>query len=139
MHQDIDKFPMKSVSEIILSSTDVENANKKVPILSEFTKVKKKNVKGISKNPNTTTPVTHIVRDEVQKRYEFSNYLVDPNKHCFSHVVRVVGYVHKFVDAIKESLNNKQSKEVKLNILKNTLIDYSDALLNDTDIKRAEN
>ena len=129
---------MKSVSEIILSSNDVESVNKEVPILSEFSQVKKKNTKGISKKPNTTTPITHIVRDEVQKRYEFSNYLVDPNKHCFSRVVRLVAYVLKFIHATRESVNNKQSKEAKLNILKNTPINFSDALLNDIDIKRAE-
>ena len=129
------QFPMKTVHEIILSSEEVDKANKEVPILSEFSKIKKKNTRGL---PKKSSPVTYIACDEVQKRYEFSNYVVDPNKHRFSQVMRIVAYILKFISALKESVRIKRSKEC-VNINKDTRVKcQSEIVLTENEIRCAE-
>ena len=44
---------------------------------------------------------------DVGKRYAFSNYIIDPNKHNFSTVVRILAYVYKFINSIRNRLNER--------------------------------
>jgi len=34
---------------------------------------------------------------EVQKRYEFSSYIIDPNKHHWSFIVKILNLVLKYI------------------------------------------
>ena len=52
----------------------------------------------ISKKTLTTDCfVNEVVPKEVKERYEFSNYLIDPNRFRFRKVVRILGLVFRFV------------------------------------------
>ena len=44
-----------------------------------------------------TTPVTKDVVNTLQQRYQFMNYMIDPNKYTFAKVIRIVAVVMKFV------------------------------------------
>ena len=44
-----------------------------------------------------TTPVTKDVVTTLQQRYQFMNYMIDPNKYTFAKVVRIIAVVMKFV------------------------------------------
>ena len=36
--------------------------------------------------------------DAFQERYQFSNYVIDPNLREFSSVIRILGYVYRFIN-----------------------------------------
>lgn len=42
--------------------------------------------------------------DQILSRYVFSSYLVDPNRHSFSIVVRIMTIVYKFLNCLKRKV-----------------------------------
>ena len=52
-----------------------------------------------------TSHITYKL-EEVAKRYEFSNYIIDPNKYSFEKVIRVLAMVYKFLDNCKNKCVN---------------------------------
>ena len=61
-----------------------------------------------------TSHITYKL-EEVAKRYEFSNYIIDPNKYSFEKVIRVLAMVYKFLDNCKNTCVKVQSAAVTLN------------------------
>ena len=59
----------------------------------------------------------------------FQNYIVDPNKHKFSHVVRIVALIIRFIDNLKRKIRS---------LSKDDIIDVKELLLNEDEIKNAE-
>ena len=47
---------------------------------------------------------------EIQLRYRFSNYLIDPNRFRFRKVVRILGLVLTFLQKISKNINRIQKK-----------------------------
>lgn len=68
-------MPLKSVNNIKLDSNGQKEAQREMPI--------------ISVHINDVTCRSKLPKD-IQKRYEFSNYVIDPNKHRFCVVVRIM-------------------------------------------------
>ena len=61
----------------------------------------------------TSTHTTSIVpADEVRKRYEFSNYVIDPNKFRLRKVVRILALVLKFVRKLTKKTKNRIKEKV---------------------------
>ena len=54
-----------------------------------------------------TIPVGKDVVSTLQQRYQFMNYMVDPNKYTFAKVVRIVSIVMKFVRQLLRVVNRK--------------------------------
>ena len=52
--------------------------------------------------------VKKSISTEVQECYRFSNYLVDPNRRSFYTVVRILGFVLKFIQSLKNQCFKKQ-------------------------------
>ena len=77
---DCSQFPTKSARDLKLSE-------------SEMTEVQKESHFQIHH--------TEANLSEVRKRYEFSNYLIDPNLRAFSQVVRILANVMRFCQNIK--------------------------------------
>jgi len=68
----------------------------------------------------------HVLSTEkIKSRYEFSRYIIDPNKHRFKTVVRIVALVMKFIKnlklskmkgdlAISKDLVNKEPRSIQI-------------------------
>ena len=95
MRQVVSKSPIKSNDELKLSNVELKEAHKECLLPEVF----------------STICIKQIVPSEVSKRYQFSNYLVDPNKHVFSKVVRIIAYILRFITCCKSS---------KINLTKNS-------------------
>jgi len=77
MQLDITQFPMCSAEELKLSETQLSDVQRESPIQVHH---------AVKKIPN-----------EVEERYKFSNYLLDPNRHVnFATITRIMAYVMRF-------------------------------------------
>ena len=47
------------------------------------------------------------ISDEVKACYQFSNYIVDPNRHRYEHVVRIMAYILSFCAKTSKTLSRK--------------------------------
>lgn len=99
MKDEEEEFPIKTVSQIILSSSDLHEASKEAPSLTPS--VLEEEVCNVNVMSDS-----HIscVSDEVQKRYSYSNYVIDPNKFRYQKVIRILAIVQKFINLIKCSV-----------------------------------
>ena len=75
MKLDSSEFPTKSAQDLKLSESDLTEVHKESHIQIHHTEVN---------------------FDEVQERYKFSKYLIDPNYRSFGYVVRILAYVMRF-------------------------------------------
>ena len=100
---------MKSVEELVLSEKDKSEYKKETPKQGSFEHMWYQEVAQDSVN------VAHHIflsTDEMEQRYLFSNFLVDPNKHRFKTVVRIVVIVKNFIRKLIQKVKNK-SQEVE--------------------------
>ena len=79
MHKPVNDFPTQSAEELKLTESSLIEVKKEQNIV-------KIHFSSLSK--------------EMADRYKFSKYVIDPNRHQFSQVVRVVAYVLKFARAL---------------------------------------
>ena len=82
------EFPALSSKEISLDQSQQQQVSKEVP--ADYVH-------------HTNT----ISQDQVRKRYVYSSYIIDPNKHSFSTIVRIVAIIYKFFN---NSLSSTRSK-----------------------------
>ena len=99
MHQDESKFPVKKLSEITLTSKDLQEFNKETQALKSI---------DLKAPLDINCNVNFVVPSEVQARYTFSDYLIDPNKFRFKTVVRILAIVIKSIRKMRWMRNNKQ-------------------------------
>ena len=85
MKDDEANLPLKTIEEIVLSSKENSEGNKERVILEEV---------GLLKG--TCLPIKYVTNG-VGARYEFSKYLINPNKYRFHTVVRIMGLVLLFI------------------------------------------
>ena len=85
--------------------------------------------------------ILHSLRTHVADRYDFSRYLVDPNKYSWKSVVRTMGYVLKFIRGLHPSFSPTWRPPInptKIFVLEGTeAVDPLD--LDDDDIAWGEN
>ena len=74
-------------------------------------------------------PERSQVPEQVRERYEFSNYLVDPNHRSFQQVIRIVAFVIKFVRVLQSKVKGKKQNDCN---------DEFVPLLSNEDISQAE-
>ena len=110
MTEDESSFPAMSAEDIKFNNRDINEANKEVKDCY-ITDINKKSL------------------EEIGKRYQFSNYLVDPNSHAFSKVVRIMAIIQRFIKNCR--LKKKSAKVASQTKLK--------CILNDEEINNAEN
>ena len=99
---------MLSIDELRLSSVvDLKEANKEYHLPEAY----------------TASDAKEILPPEVSKRFQFSYYLIDPNNHFFSKVVRIIVHVIKFITcsnspkmyhATRSISNQKKKKSLQL-------------------------
>ena len=98
MNKDISEFPVKNVTEIRLETSEMESC--KAELLSEkYQKCHLSCVTGVAAQAHMTqdTGDGHAVPNEVISYYEFSSYLIDPNRYRYSKVVRILAIVKRFI------------------------------------------
>ena len=101
--QERDAFPVKSVHEIKLSADDLKNFNDEIitPDVTDDDWITSQ-LNGFHSVCYTSSQPKGL--DEVYLRYQFSSYIVDPNKYNFRKVVRIMGLVLKFIGKLKPSI-----------------------------------
>ena len=99
MRQDVSKFPMESAEELRLSNTQISEVEKERTI----------QIHHASRNMKS-------LMEPVQQRYQFSQYLIDPNRHRFAVVVRIMAYVIRFctiiINRVRQEVTPKSSSIV---------------------------
>ena len=92
MSQDITNFPMESAQELRLSHNQISEVEKE------------RNVQIYHALQNQKTSI-----EPVRQRYQFSQYLIDPNRHRFSMVVRIMSYVIRFCSNLATRILKKNN------------------------------
>ena len=90
MREDSSKFPLASVEEIKLSAKENSEAFKEKVLLDVDHKC-----------------MVAYVREEVEARFKFSNYIVNPNKYRFRTVIRIVAMAFLFIHKISAKMSRK--------------------------------
>ena len=85
---DESEFPLKTISDIVLTNDSQREARKEYIILDSIDDAYFFN--------HIHVPVQHVP-DDVGLRYEFSQYILDPNKYRFRKSVRVLGLVFLYI------------------------------------------
>ena len=76
---------------------------------------------------------------EVLDIYQFSKYIIDPNKHHSKTVVRILALVYRIIAKLKEKLHNTAKGEID-NVSMNTpSTSFTQAILSQHEIERSEN
>ena len=89
MRLNVTEFPIMSAENLRLNEVQVSEASK------EF---------------NLQAHHTDKLPDEIMERYQFSNYIIDPNYRNFSCVTRILGYVIKFCNKLLKRKNQLNSQ-----------------------------
>ena len=84
-------FPVKTVSEIIITASE----QKEIDLECSVPKI------------NEMYCPNKVVKDEVKIRYEYSKYLIDPNRFRFRKVTRILALVYIFVRKFCEKYGSK--------------------------------
>ena len=98
MHHDLSQSPLKKVSEITLTSKDLQEFHKETQALKSI---------DLKAPVDINCNINSIVPCEVKTRYTFSDYVIDPNKFRFKTVVRVLAIVFKCIRMMRWMINNK--------------------------------
>ena len=111
MRKDNKEFPIKSLDQIRLSREElaaiqVENVLKHNLDVTDIQNSDENNVYTADKqqlyyNESINVYQQKIIPHEVTECYKFSSYLLDPNKHRFRTVVRIMAFVLKFIKLVK--------------------------------------
>ena len=96
MKDNVDEMLIKALDKINLNNDDIGEVNKEIPC----------NVPVVYVNE------INLQHDEIAKRYEYSQYIIDPNRHRFEVVVRILAIVMKFISCLR---NKSRCKDFKLN------------------------
>ena len=94
MTKDSSIFPVQNASELNLSNAQVSEVQKESTI-----------------NVQQSLVLFTTVPEEVQERYEFSQYLIDPNLHSFRNVVRILAYVMRFCSRLQRRIKGEFLKQ----------------------------
>ena len=103
MRDDEENFPLVEVKQLVLSAKEKGDADKE---------------KIVTDDECSNCFVSRSVPVEVGDRYEFSKYLIDPNKFRFKTVLRILALVFIFLIKITEKWNQKYKKSKSLAFLR---------------------
>ena len=102
---------MKTEMEVSLNSEELDHIKEEVTSTKEF--------ENVINNHHTNSISMHqqaIIPNEASTRYQFSSYILDPDKYRFTKVIRVVAYIMKFITNLKKvkaNITNQASTTAK--------------------------
>ena len=111
-----DTFPVKSVHDLKLGAEEMKNFN------DELVDPNVTDNEWIAKQLGTKNFV-HVAKqgkgrlDDVSLRYQFSTYVIDPNRFSFRKIVRIVGLVFKFCMTLKKKIGKSLGEVDPENVL----------------------
>ena len=114
-----DMFPMKTAKQISLDNAAMQEAKKEMSYQHDVNHCE------VSTLDHNCLIVTRKIPDEVIERYKFSQYIIDPNRHRFQMVTRILAWVMRFIKHLKIRISGK-----------NPIGNH--AILSDEEIKKAE-
>ena len=80
-----------------------------------------------------------IIPSEVLDIYQFSKYIIDPNKYHFKTVVWILALVCRFVAKLKEKLQNKAKDDIDNVNINTPSTSFTQSILSKHEIQRSEN
>ena len=98
MKQDISNFPMHPIKEIKLEGEDISSASKE------------------------STPQHHQVFKsslmendvkQLKERYNFSKYIIDPNRHRFRDIIRITAIIFRFIRCLKTKRQSRAANTIE--------------------------
>ena len=126
MHEESSLFPSKSPQEIKLGNDEMQEVKKEMPFQCE------KEGEQVNEVFHNTAVVSRNIPAEVQERYQFSMYIIDPNRRRFQVVIRILAYVFKFIEILRGRVALKQSGV-------NSVWTAMNSILSEDHLKKAEN
>ena len=102
--QDRSLFPVKSVADLRLSQDELLGYNAEVSELLDEEWINKNIFKSYSCHYSALTDDSV---EKIRKRYQFSDYILDPNKFRFRKVVRILALVFLFISKAKARINKQ--------------------------------
>ena len=139
MKKELTEFPVKSIKEIKLKESEIETCN--TELLSE----KYRSIPTATSNNTSVEKPCMVevveavsggeccVAEQVASYYGHSTYLIDPNKFKFSKVIRIVGFVKRFIN------NMMQKCKMRKGVNTNELLLVDCETLTENEIKDAAN
>ena len=128
MHHNESSFPTQTVSNVILTNSEIQQMRLESPSFNE-------DVIKLKANTFTTVFKDQFPSEEIQQRYSFSQYIIDPNKFSFNKVVRILAIVFKFLKCLKHLVKFRKTNNT-------AFIDHQrkkpSIILSDKEIKEAE-
>ena len=104
MTEDPSQFPAKTLAEINLTNNEVSHM-----INNESNDNLTSNLCYFAANFSYHSPENQKkINDELRKRYTYSDYIVDPNRHRFRDVVRIVALVISFVKLLRQRVEQRK-------------------------------
>ena len=107
MSKDSSEFPVQTYEDI--KQVCIDASNETSELITKVIESKEK----FSKIITLESGHAHLstVQVNIKSRYEFSEYLIDPNRFRFQKVVRIVALVQMFIRKCKSKCNTKLPKE----------------------------
>ena len=114
MKEDVSQFPMKTLDEIKMSSKEFQASRNELISCNED--LLKFEWPQVALPDNFTAYSTqHSVPSNVCSGYEFSRYIIDPNKHRFKTAVRIIAllklFIKNFICRYSKAKNTNDSRE----------------------------
>ena len=128
MTKESEQFPVKSVDEVSLNHNDMQQVKKEMAFSHDYDQTGE-----VRKMVHNCVVVARNIPEEVARRYEFSQYIIDPNRRRFRTIVRILAWVMKFIKILK----NKVKKKFHQNAENSS--SEEPGRLTDDDVKNAEN
>ena len=113
MKKDIQIFPVKSATEISLMQEEIQEVQKEAPHITYA-----KDTALYTSNP----AISRRVPTEVMDRYQFSMYVVDPNRRNFGMVIRILAIVMKFIKILRERITRRPNAVVDSKVQKQIIL-----------------
>ena len=129
-------FPVMSVRQLTLTNEETQAMKKEIPFHHEFEQTLEEKI-----DVYNCTMIKRNVPDEVMERYQFSSYIIDPNKHCYQTVIRIIAYVFSFIRILVNRMRNKKKNDVEVKLKGDAVsiaVNYVECLIDDEDIKNSE-
>ena len=126
MRKEQSLMPIKSVSQLRLSEAEREVFRKELylPYVKEndltkhdWPETKACMVNSVSKQSLSFHSHKKLdwnkIAESILKQYEYSSYLLDPNRHSFSSVVRIMSIVYKYVQCLRNKVREVKGSELE--------------------------
>ena len=139
MKLDVKEF--RTIEEIKLNQQELNAINTETQI---------KSIQSTDVLEESSSYIVHykLDKEQIEKRYIYSEYLIDPNQYRFNTVVRIIAIIKRLIDKLKQRVNlqkgtsNKERSSADTKLLQhstpNTKVKLQ-VILSEEKIKNAEN